>query len=239
MDVIDGFIVGIYNYCDRWCETCAFTSRCRSFADRAAFEAERDPNFKPIADAPLLPQDIPPPPPLWFLECIEELNEAAKDVADRPMTHQDFRQQLLENVAPEHRSIEQRARAYSFGTAGWLQKVELPGERDHADPRSVLWHDCAFIPAKVYRALSGLLMSRDEPDDGQADHDGSAKVALISIDRSRVAWIAVAERGLASTTEVEPFVAELGVLGDELERVFPKARAFIRPGFDEPEAIAQ
>ena len=26
------FIQGIYNYCDRWCERCAFTSRCMNFA---------------------------------------------------------------------------------------------------------------------------------------------------------------------------------------------------------------
>lgn len=26
------FIVGIHNYCDRWCERCAFTDRCRVFA---------------------------------------------------------------------------------------------------------------------------------------------------------------------------------------------------------------
>jgi len=26
------FISGIYNYCDRWCERCAFTSRCMNFA---------------------------------------------------------------------------------------------------------------------------------------------------------------------------------------------------------------
>lgn len=26
------FISGIYNYCDRWCERCPFTSRCMNFA---------------------------------------------------------------------------------------------------------------------------------------------------------------------------------------------------------------
>lgn len=32
------FIPGIYNYCDRWCERCPMTSRCRLFAD---FQSER------------------------------------------------------------------------------------------------------------------------------------------------------------------------------------------------------
>jgi len=26
------FIPGIYNYCDRWCERCAYTSKCFLFA---------------------------------------------------------------------------------------------------------------------------------------------------------------------------------------------------------------
>jgi hypothetical protein len=161
------------------------------------------------------------------------------DEVAREMTPDQARQLVREGVAPEHEIIDQRARAYSFGTAGWLQKMESPGDRAYADPRSVLAHDCALIPTKVYRALSEWLLSRSEPEDGSADHDGSAKVALLSIDRSRTAWIATAERGLAPTTEVEPFVSELGVLADELERLFPQARAFVRPGFDEPGEVAK
>jgi len=34
------FISGIYNYCDRWCERCAFTHRCRVYATQKQFEEE-------------------------------------------------------------------------------------------------------------------------------------------------------------------------------------------------------
>ena len=34
------------------------------------------------------------------------------------------------------------------------------------------------------------------------------------------------------------FIAELAWLGEALERVRPNARTFVRPGFDEPEAVA-
>src|SRR5829696_7236004 len=30
------FISGIYNFCDRWCERCPLTSRCRVFAEERA-----------------------------------------------------------------------------------------------------------------------------------------------------------------------------------------------------------
>src|SRR6185369_2675439 len=34
------FIKGIHNYCDSWCERCAFTTRCFKFAQRQAMEEE-------------------------------------------------------------------------------------------------------------------------------------------------------------------------------------------------------
>ena len=37
------FIPGIYNYCDRWCERCAFTSRCMNFAmEQEFFRGQQD-----------------------------------------------------------------------------------------------------------------------------------------------------------------------------------------------------
>jgi hypothetical protein len=52
MDVEGGFIPGVYNYCDRWCERCPFTGRCRVFADEAEHEFERDhgPLTEPMAE---------------------------------------------------------------------------------------------------------------------------------------------------------------------------------------------
>jgi len=34
------FISGIYNYCDYWCERCAFTKRCRNFVMGREMERE-------------------------------------------------------------------------------------------------------------------------------------------------------------------------------------------------------
>ena len=38
-DDSDRFIDGIHNYCDRWCERCPLTARCRLFAMEAEFES--------------------------------------------------------------------------------------------------------------------------------------------------------------------------------------------------------
>jgi hypothetical protein len=158
----------------------------------------------------------------WLQECIAEMNGLVR-----------------QPIRLEHQGIVDRARGYSFGVAGFLQKIQAPPERDHVDPRSVIRHYCAFIPPKIYRALTGLDRCQDDADDWPADHDGSAKVALIAIERSRAAWIAMAELGLAPVMGVEQFVSDLSRLADDLDRVFPNARAFVRPGLDEPDEVAK
>ncbi len=237
MEVQDGFIVGIYNYCDRWCETCAFTSRCRVFADRAEMEARFDSNLKAIAEAPPLPQDVPPPLAPWMQELIDEMNK----VASGPLTEQDLAR-LDPKIPPDHENLEERAHAYCDGVSAWLDKLEKTDERvqmDPASPYAVIGWFHYSIPAKIHRAIRGLAF--DEPDDREwpADHDGSAKVALLGIERSHAAWLDLVNRGDARASDVEPFHADLIWLADELERVFPKARAFVRPGFDEPDEVAK
>ena len=37
----EGKIAGIFNYCDRWCERCSFTSRCSIYEDESAFDPEQ------------------------------------------------------------------------------------------------------------------------------------------------------------------------------------------------------
>lgn len=234
MEVLDGFIVGIFNYCDRWCETCAFTSRCRVFANGARAEASLDPGLKALLDAPSLPEDVPPPPPRWMQELLEELNEAA----NQPLSEEE-REQLRPRAMPEHDSLRGRTHAYTMEVHRWLHAREYAAVGDIGDPRAVIGWFHTMISAKIVRALDGLATDTPEECDGPADHDGSAKVALLGIERSHAAWLQMVERGFASPAEVDPFVAHLVWLGEELERVFPKARAFVRPAFDEPEAVAK
>ena len=59
MEIQDGFIAGIFNYCDSWCERCAFTSYCRVFADMVRIEASLDPQLKDVVDALPLPEERP------------------------------------------------------------------------------------------------------------------------------------------------------------------------------------
>src|SRR5690349_14109569 len=42
------FISGIYNYCDRWCERCAFSSRCLLYASEQADPELDDPEVRDL-----------------------------------------------------------------------------------------------------------------------------------------------------------------------------------------------
>ena len=97
-------------------------------------------------------------------------------------------------------------------------------------------HDQELIPAKLHRALQG----RDSADheDGaedepiQNDWNGSAKVTLISIDRSEAAWRLIADAtGDPRAIGSAEILSSLRLLTlDE----FPKAMSCVRPGFDGP-----
>jgi hypothetical protein len=232
MEIRDGFIVGIYSYCDGWCGACAFTSYCRLFADKCETEAAVDPNLQPIVDAPPLPSEQEPPPPKWFQELIEEINEAALTKGPEVLV----RSELV--LPADHLAISDRADLYCRRARAWLKDREREGGRPE-DPIAVIGWFYLFIHVKVMRALRGL--AEDDPSmrDWPPDHDGSAKVALVGIDRSLRAWFELMTTGGVSAAEALPCIDDLMWLTDVLERTFPNARAFVRPGFDEPEEVAK
>ena len=64
----------------------------------------------------------------------------------------------------------------------------------------------------------------------QNDWNGSAKVALISIERSSAAWSVLASVTGQDTPAV--LAQQLNDLGAQVEGEFPDAWRFRRPGFD-------
>jgi hypothetical protein len=233
MEVRDGFIVGVFNYCDRWCDVCALTSWCRLFADAAEMEAQLDSNLKPVVDAPPLPEEIPPPPPRWMQELLDDMNEATSE----PMSAADV-EALCPKLPPEHERIIDRADEYLSQVHAWLKARPSSLTSAVDNPADVIAWFHTMIPVKIRRALNGLAEGWD-PSNGPPDHDSSAKVALLGIDRSLSAWFQFVDRGVVSMPEVQPFVTALEWLRQQLEQVLPRARLFVRPGLDEPDDLAK
>ncbi len=230
------FIDFISAYCDRWCERCAFTSRCSSFAVTSALpmcDGDVEAAIELAVGQPQVPGK-PAKTPLrermaerlaGFHPTDEELEDVGREMDER--AHRVQRHPLAEG------SLD-----YAVAAGRWL--TEHDDCRGIADPAlreavEVASWDHHLIHVKIMRALDG----RDEYPRGspfdksavQSDWNGSAKVALMSIERSERAW-----RLVARAIGDEP----AGVLADSLARLrgamhaeFPRAMAFRRPGFDD------
>lgn len=89
------------------------------------------------------------------------------------------------------------------------------------------------IYVKLMRAIRGNLEDKTEALDEYAkDSDGSAKVALIAIDRSMAAWGEIREHFPLHDDNILDLLKHLDCLCRKVEEVFSAARGFIRPGFD-------
>jgi hypothetical protein len=225
----------ISEYCDRWCERCAFTNRCSAYAVEAAL-AMCEGDFEAAIE---LAVGAPRP-----------VNEAegrtghGERLADYHPTEQE--------LAAIGREIEDREERIDESplTTGAVVMSTLAGQclEKHRKPledhqhRSVReafeiasW-DCHLIGAKLHRALSGqdeaACGGSIETDPIQNDGNGSAKVALLSMDRSIAAWTTIAIT--TADPDATAIAHRLQALLLEVERTFPHARKFVRPGFDEP-----
>ena len=86
--------------------------------------------------------------------------------------------------------------------------------------------------------LSRAIKSRDSEakirlEDISKDSDGSAKIALIEIDRSINAWSSLLKYFEDEKRDILKIINYLKQIREIAEKEFPDARSFIRPGFDE------
>ena len=98
------------------------------------------------------------------------------------------------------------------------------------DALEVVYFYNFFISAKIYRALS--IEDYYEKDEIQSDSNGSAKIALIAVDRLIAAWSLLMEKMTDHEDEILKFLIGLAEIRKQAEITFPLARNFVRPGFD-------
>jgi hypothetical protein len=239
-------ISGVYNYCDRWCERCPLTSRCLVYATEQE-EYDCSPESHDIRNEAF-----------WrklgtiFQETREMIADWAKEAGVdfcEPTEEGEARHRRKRQLIDNH-TLTKAGKKYANAASDWFrdfdQTLEISDlrmtERDYEqsqsleDAREVIqWYQYQ-IAVKTMRALSGQqeeMQADPELDEFPKDSDGSAKVALIGIDRSIAAWrlmqIALPERARS----IVPLILQLECLRHRLEKNFPDARDFIRPGFDE------
>jgi hypothetical protein len=251
-------IPGIYNYCDRWCERCSLTGRCLSFKmgeardgrktepsarhsdqENAAFWDDIAANFaltlrlvKREAEKHGINLDSPATRDRARLDERRRRRQAAREgsaLHAAATTYLQAGRIILHRLAPEIREAE--------GTLE-LQVRLGTGTPDStaAEIRDALevvqWY-LFFIVAKLQRAVASRIDERREGDDRFAsDADGSAKIALVAIDRSLAAWASLRRHLTGESDAILDLLVQLERLRQQAEREFPNARRFKRPGFD-------
>ncbi len=113
-----------------------------------------------------------------------------------------------------------------------LLKLDLNVSSTLNDYFEVIQWYLPFIEVKLARAISSKLR-RPESDEFPKDSDGSAKIALIAIERSIEAWQFLFEQLPQRQDEILKHMMLLQKIKNATEKEFPNARAFVRPGFDE------
>ena len=231
-------IPGIYNYCDRWCERCPQTSRCLNFS--ISEEEFSNPEMRDIRNEAF-----------WnklseiLKETMEVLKESAKEWGIELETSDamaDIEELRMKDAAAKNHLLYRAAKRYSELVEDWFRGRETLFFETVAAAREgvsldeavevIQWYQY-FICAKVMRAVRGGVEEEKEGCDGfPSDSDGSAKIALIAIDRSIAAWAVVQHYITDGDQVVSDVIAFLDSLRQAVEETFPNARSFIRPGFD-------
>ncbi len=90
-----------------------------------------------------------------------------------------------------------------------------------------------LIASKTHRAVIGSVDEDFDRHDLEHDAQGSAKIARLAIDDCTRAWQMLNTSAHAAADGVPAaMIRRLGAIDAELAQRFPRAMAFVRPGFD-------
>jgi hypothetical protein len=233
-----GFIPGVYNYCDRWCERCRFKARCVIAAMHVRLEEARargeDLTKVDLPDvAPEPDEGIERP---WLNEAFNQrLTDAELRDIDR---REDERHRLME---ADPLTLDAREYARIASRVATALEAELAGRGDPVVLAALdaIGRQALGISTKTWRAVGGQIRGmpdeRDlDDDDGvQSDGNGSAKIARLMVAESRESWGVLMQVGRATANGLPvTMVARLDRLDRALAARFPRAMHFVRPGFD-------
>lgn len=217
----------ISEYCDRWCERCAFTNQCSAYAVQAALGMCGDLK-EAIQLAVGEPMKAGASAGARRAVALEFVEPTPEERLELEATVQAYTREIKE--AP----VTKTAMSIAIAAHRWLHAH--PGLHESADSvireaAQVAAWDNAFIGGKLARAIHGREQPDCDDDPIQNDWNGSAKLALLSLERSEAAWQTMSEALGDSAAAV--IASRLAALRTEVEELFPFARLFKRPGFDE------
>jgi len=260
------FILGIYNYCDYWCDRCAFTRRCRNFAmgeeicksERRKTQSDEDnARFGDSLEG-------------TFANAREQLDALAKSRFSDDFLMGDFDeideydfQSFMQREETTRRAVHAHplatiARTYCTEVAKWqeaakqdiaasvkdiIARARFGIDTDTGTARKafdeleemieiVLWYH-TLLPPKACRYVDDIWRDRPASGNGGEDTLGTAKLLLVSADRSISAWMHIREHLPSQEDSILRFLVLLDKFRRMIEKETPSARTHIRPGLDE------
>ncbi|NJN33407.1 MAG: hypothetical protein HC817_03285 [Saprospiraceae bacterium] len=233
----------IYQYCDRWCERCAFTDRC----DVALEEKRLTNGQKDLSSAAYLVHVVNDFQNIMDL-IIQNTPQMSLEDADEKQSAQTVPSKLInsEEKAKIEAQIEQLThfiRVYSAQVKHWIQVNDALLTRDKAqnlalaDALSVIeWYSFSMT-SKVHRVTSLFFDPLSIPTDPiQNDRNGTAKLALVFVEKSLGAWESVRTIFPEMTDGLIDIFLTLTHIKRDVQMLFPDAHKFKRPGFDDLES---
>ncbi len=258
------YIPGIYNYCDRWCERCQFTSKCLNctltekqfggLQEIGQFNDEFWEKFNEVLEDTLtLVQETAIEYGLDPDSINAMLDDQGQDVIaeNGKLTHltthaSDTYAEMVEEWFDSNEFYfdqkEDEMNLIRIISSGNNPEKEVADINDAAE--IIRWYQYQ-ISVKIQRAISSDTVEKQsgsdyDPVDSAKDSDGSAKVALIGIERSITAWKMLVNSFPELEKQILDMILFLKSIIKRVETQFPRARAFVRPGFDEIEVtVAQ
>lgn len=250
------FISGIHHYCDRWCERCLFSHRCFKFAytGRLLGTADTPPKRR-------VTQTVFDALSRVLSEARHDLELAARKLASSTDDHKLVANVAVEKRI-QRRALRAGARetkaahTYARMVDEWFNnELQLPlryirsletrvrdGSLTVTDAKGDLvrlnesvevirWHQ-QLIYVKLCRAFTSRIEEERATGRSPKDSDGSAKVALLSVDFSIEAWSQLCDMFPVKSDSVLEILVHLDRLRRMIVTQFPRARRFTRPGFD-------
>lgn len=240
------FIDGIFNYCDRWCERCAMTKHCRVFVTEEAVQAASKDELEKKEFWEKLDEQLG--------YTVHQTNKWIEEMLpSEPPSEEEMeeyqREEEWANLLIESADLMQAATAYRVAADAWLeghedlhkaasrrmQNKDVPHDSDEraVDAVSIAaWYQYQ-ISAKLHRALRGKREDEWGDDRIQNDWNGSARVALLGLERSMTAWSILRDLIPDECDAIVRLLARCGLIRRMLLQEFPDVRQFVRPGFDD------
>jgi len=216
-------VPGIYEHCDEWCSYCPVTAHCLAYRRFLIRQEQNGPEaFTSFEDG------------FEFTREVKAAEGRTTPELDALLSPDPAVRAWVPDVDDP---LDDLASRYAFEAARFLERrcwrlpVQPPPQPSPVDV--VGWYHL-LIQARVGRALAGAIQARRGRTDRMMDANGCAKMVLVGIDRSHVALRRL--RGHRDDARVASLIETLEELGPAVERRFPSARAFIRPGLDGPVA---